>query len=605
MSDKVLVVDDEAEIADLIALYLNNENYTVFKFYSAKAALECINRTQIDLAILDIMLPDMDGFTLCQKIRENHTYPIIMLTAKDGEMDKINGLALGADDYVTKPFRPLELIARVKSQLRRYKRYTPAQPQAEEKNVISHSDLEMDITAHKCMVAGTPITLTPTEFSILRILLENKGKVVSAEALFHQIWQDEYYTKSSNTITAHIRHLREKLNDTLTKPKYIKTVWGEAIKLKRSKKDAFSAFQAKIMWRFCGNALLSVLIVMGLYLFLWKQRLGDIIVGLLEHFLNLKHEAAFMIYHAYFRGYKEIFFVAAIILVFLALFWRLFQWMRKYFKEIHQGIDRLLTDDGAQIQLSPEMLPFERKLNAVKQTLGQRKAETALAERRKDELVMYLAHDIRTPLTSVIGYLNLLEEAPNMPVDQRAKNLHIALEKAYRLEEMINEFFEITRYNSQQIKLAKKPVDLCFLLVQLSDEFSPALSQHDNSILLDVAENLTVCGDADKLARVFSNILKNAAAYSYPETEIKITAEKLHDLINISFQNKGDAIPTEKLPALFDKFYRLDEARISDTGGAGLGLAIAKEIILLHGGNIQASSENDTVTFTVELPAAN
>ena len=374
--------------------------------------------------------------------------------------------------------------------------------------------------------------------------------------------------------------------------------------MKRSKKDEFAVFQSKVMWRFCGNALLSVLIVMGLYLFLWKQRLGDIIVGLLELSLNVKHEAAFMIYHEFFRGYKEIFFVAAIMLVFLALLWRLFRWMRKYFKEINQGIDILLADDGAQIQLSPEMLPFERKLNAVKQTLEQRKAEAALAEQRKNELVMYLAHDIRTPLTSVIGYLNLLEEAPDMPVDQRARNLHITLEKAYRLEEMINEFFEITRYNFQQIQLAKEPIDLCFLLVQLSDELSPALSQRGNSIVLDVDENLTVCGDADKLARVFSNILKNAATYSYPETEIKIAAEKSHGLINILFQNKGDAIPSEKLPALFDEFYRLDEARISDTGGTGLGLAITKEIILLHDGSIQASSENDTVTFIIKLPAA-
>lgn len=373
--------------------------------------------------------------------------------------------------------------------------------------------------------------------------------------------------------------------------------------MKHSKKDEFAVFQSKVMWRFCANALISV-VVTGLYLFLWKQRLGDIIVSLLELFLSIKHEAAFMIYHTYFRGYKEIFFVAAVMLVFFALLWRLFRWMRKYFKEINQGIDILLADDGTQIQLSPEMLPFERKLNAVKQTLEQRKSEAALAEQRKNELVMYLAHDIRTPLTSVIGYLNLLEEAPDMPVDQRAKNLHITLEKAYRLEEMINEFFEITRYNSQQIQLAKESVDLCFLLVQLSDELSPALSQRGNSIILDVDENLTVCGDADKLARVFSNILKNAAAYSYPETEIKIAAKKLHGLINISFQNKGDAIPAEKLPALFDKFYRLDEARISDTGGTGLGLAIAKEIVLLHGGSIQASSEDDTVTFTIKLPVA-
>lgn len=374
--------------------------------------------------------------------------------------------------------------------------------------------------------------------------------------------------------------------------------------MKRSKKDEFVTFQAKIMWRFCTNVFISVLIVTGLYLLLWKQRLGDVTVSMLERLLNIKHEKAFMIYHEYFRGYKEIFFVTAIVFVFLLLLWRLFRWMRKYFKEINQGIDILLADDGVQICLSPEMMPFERKLNAVKQTLEQRKAETALAKQRKDELVMYLAHDIRTPLTSVIGYLNLLEEAQDMSAEQRAKNLHITLEKAYRLEEMINEFFEITRYNSQQIKMSKAPVDLCFMLMQLSGELSPVFSRRGNSIVLDADEQLIICADADKLARVFGNILKNAAAYSYPNTEIKIFAEKSDDLIKISFQNKGDAIPAEKLSALFDKFYRLDEARISDTGGTGLGLAIAKEIILLHGGSIQAFSEDGTITFTVELPAS-
>lgn len=224
MSDKILVVDDEVEIADLIEVYLTGENYDVFKFYSAKAALECIRTTDLDLAVLDVMLPDIDGFTLCQKIRETHTYPVIMLTAKDGEMDQINGLALGADDYITKPFRPLELVARVKSQLRRYKRYNPARAPEEREGALTHGDLELDVKAHRCRVGGTPVMLTPTEFSILQILLENRGRVVSAEELFHRIWQDEYYSKANNTMTVHIRHLREKLRDD--RSGYIKTVWG-------------------------------------------------------------------------------------------------------------------------------------------------------------------------------------------------------------------------------------------------------------------------------------------------------------------------------------------------------------------------------------------
>ncbi|AJH72142.1 VanA-type vancomycin resistance DNA-binding response regulator VanR [Bacillus tropicus] len=231
MSDKVLIVEDEREIADLVELYLKNENYTVFKYYTAKEALECIDKNVLDLAILDIMLPDVSGLTICQKIRDKYNYPIIMLTAKDTEIDKITGLTIGADDYITKPFRPLELIARVKAQLRRYKKYNGVTAQNE--NVIVHSGLVINISTHECSLNEKPLSLTPTEFSILRILCENKGNVVSSEQLFHEIWGDEYFSKSNNTITVHIRHLREKMNDTVDNPKYIKTVWGIGYKIEK------------------------------------------------------------------------------------------------------------------------------------------------------------------------------------------------------------------------------------------------------------------------------------------------------------------------------------------------------------------------------------
>lgn len=231
MSDKVLIVEDEREIADLVELYLKNENYTVFKYYTAKEALECIDKNVLDLAILDIMLPDVSGLTICQKIRDKYNYPIIMLTAKDTEVDKITGLTIGADDYITKPFRPLELIARVKAQLRRYKKYNGVTAQNE--NVIVHSGLVINISTHECSLNEKPLSLTPTEFSILRILCENKGNVVSSEQLFHEIWGDEYFSKSNNTITVHIRHLREKMNDTVDNPKYIKTVWGIGYKIEK------------------------------------------------------------------------------------------------------------------------------------------------------------------------------------------------------------------------------------------------------------------------------------------------------------------------------------------------------------------------------------
>lgn len=229
MADKILIVDDEQEIADLVALYLENENFTVFKFYTAQDALWCIENETLDLAILDVMLPGMSGFQICKKIREKYRYPVIMLTAKGEEVDKITGLTLGADDYITKPFLPLELVARVKAQLRRYKRYNTGTERQED--VLIHSGLVLNVKTHECILNEKPLQLTPTEFSILRILCQRKGSVVSAEELFHQIWGDEYYSKSNNTITVHIRHLREKMGDSFETPKYIKTVWGCGYKI--------------------------------------------------------------------------------------------------------------------------------------------------------------------------------------------------------------------------------------------------------------------------------------------------------------------------------------------------------------------------------------
>ena len=229
MNEKILIVDDEAEIADLVALYLQNEDYTVYKFCQPGEALKCIEEESLDLVILDVMMPEMNGFELCRKIRENHTYPVIMLTAKGEEVDKITGLTLGADDYITKPFRPLELVARVKAQLRRYKRYNMGQN--EDSDVLEISGLVLNKRTHECVLNEKPLALTPTEFSILQILCENRGAVVSAEELFHRIWKDEYYSKNNNTITVHIRHLREKMDDSFEEPKYIKTVWGCGYKI--------------------------------------------------------------------------------------------------------------------------------------------------------------------------------------------------------------------------------------------------------------------------------------------------------------------------------------------------------------------------------------
>ena len=224
MDTHILVVDDEAAIADLVEVYLRNEGYTVHKYDQAAGALACVEQQRLDLAILDVMLPDMDGFTLCQKIREDHFFPILMLTARVEDMDKIKGLTLGADDYVTKPFNPLELVARVKTQLRRYTRYNPAGV-SQEPQEYDFRGLQISKASHRCHLFGEELALTPLEFSILWYLCSRRGQVVPSEELFEKVW-GEAYMDSNNTVMSHIARLREKMHEPSRRPKFIKTVWG-------------------------------------------------------------------------------------------------------------------------------------------------------------------------------------------------------------------------------------------------------------------------------------------------------------------------------------------------------------------------------------------
>lgn len=224
----VLVVDDEKEIADLVSIYLENENYNVYKYYSSRDVLNDLDKLDIDIAILDVMMPDIDGFLLCNKIREKYNFPIIFATAKVSDMDKINGLAIGADDYVTKPFQPLELIARVKAQLRRYKKYNK---NGADDSVIDFRGILINNSTHEFFFNEKKVLLTKTEFSILWLLCENRGKVVRSDELFMKVWGDKYFVKDNNTIMVHIRHLREKMNDTGKNPKYIKTIYGVGYKI--------------------------------------------------------------------------------------------------------------------------------------------------------------------------------------------------------------------------------------------------------------------------------------------------------------------------------------------------------------------------------------
>lgn len=229
-SMNILVVDDEKEIADLLELYLKNDGYQVLKFYRGIPALECVQSEKIDLALLDIMLPDVDGLEICRRIRENHNFPIIMLTAKGEELDKVTGLTMGADDYITKPFTPLEVVARVKAQLRRFTQYNTG---GQESDILAIRGLLLNKDTHECTLNGEGVDLTPTEFSILWTLAENQGRVITSEELFGKVWQEKYFENSNNTVMVHVRHIRQKLKDSAERPKYIKTIWGVGYKIEK------------------------------------------------------------------------------------------------------------------------------------------------------------------------------------------------------------------------------------------------------------------------------------------------------------------------------------------------------------------------------------
>ncbi len=228
MESRILVVDDEPEIADLVTVYLRGEGFQVFTCGTGTEALEVVGQEKLDLAVLDVMLPDISGLTLCAEIRREHQFPILMLTAKTEDMDKITGLTVGADDYMTKPFSPLELVARVKAQLRRYTSYNGGEKEAGE--LLNVNGLTINRTTHQCWLYDQLLSLTPIEFDILWLLCANRGRVISAEELFETVWGEKYLDRN-NTVMVHIRRLREKLGEPSGHPRFIKTVWGVGYKV--------------------------------------------------------------------------------------------------------------------------------------------------------------------------------------------------------------------------------------------------------------------------------------------------------------------------------------------------------------------------------------
>ena len=348
----------------------------------------------------------------------------------------------------------------------------------------------------------------------------------------------------------------------------------------------------KLFMSLLGNLVLAVIISILVYFFLalfFESTLSELVA-------RLNYDL-----YAWIVENRDIVVYAYIGIVLAVIIYRFISKYVDAINEVYKSLDLILNENNETIKLSSEVNEFTEKLNDIKYEYILSKKNAKEAEEKKNNLIMYMAHDLKTPLTSTIGYLTLLTDEKEIPRNLQEKYMKIALDKALRVEDLTNQFFDITRYNLSTMQINKQNINLSYLLEQLVDECFPMLEERHLKCNLEENEKLMYLGDGDKLARALGNLLKNAINYSFENTTIEISLEEKDNEIHISFKNKGEKIPEYKLDKIFDKFYRVDDSRTSSTGGAGLGLAITKEIIELHGGTISVKNDDEYIEFDIVL----
>lgn len=373
--------------------------------------------------------------------------------------------------------------------------------------------------------------------------------------------------------------------------------WGIRLKNNDMKKIVKSTFWSFIVQCMISLTIMGIIMIIlaesrAIFDFQWLYNIFPHLYDLLDNIYELVFERAYFIF---------IIFGTTLIIV-LSLLYKLLNKIFSYVFAVSESADKLFDKNVEYINLPPEMVEVEKKLNHFKTEAIKNERLARENEQKKDELIVYLAHDIKTPLASMIGYLSLLSEIKDMPQEQRNRYIGIALDKSYRLEYLINELFDVARFNSEKIVLEKEEINLNLMLEQIADDFYPTLKEMNKKINFTSDEKTILYADPDKLSRVFNNLIKNAVNYSKENTDIDISILNKENQATVKITNKGKQIPKEKLDKIFEKFYRLDSSRTSKTGGSGLGLAIAKEIVELHGGRIYAESDMKETTFSVILP---
>lgn len=373
--------------------------------------------------------------------------------------------------------------------------------------------------------------------------------------------------------------------------------WGIRLKNNDMKKIVKSTFWSFIVQCMISLTIMGIIMIIlaesrAIFDFQWLYNIFPHLYDLLDNIYELVFE----------RGYFVFIIFGTTLIIVLSLLYKLLNKIFSYVFAVSESADKLFDKNVEYINLPPEMVEVEKKLNHFKTEAIKNERLARENEQKKDELIVYLAHDIKTPLTSMIGYLSLLSEIKDMPQEQRNRYIDIALDKSYRLEDLINELFDVARFNSEKIVLEKEEINLNLMLEQIADDFYPTLKEINKKINFTSDEKTILYADPDKLSRVFNNLIKNAVNYSKENTDIDISILNKENQATVKITNKGKQIPKEKLDKIFEKFYRLDSLRTSKTGGSGLGLAIAKEIVELHGGRIYAESDMKETTFSVILP---
>ena len=589
----ILVVDDEKEIADLIEIYLVSDGYKVFKAENALKGLEILEKEEIHLVLLDIMMPGMNGLEMCKKIRETNNIPIIMLSAKSTDLDKILGLGTGADDYVVKPFNPLELTARVKSQLRRYTQLNPNSMAKEAvSSEITIKGMSINKDNHKVVVDGEEIKLTPIEFDILYLLASNPGKVFSTDEIFERVWNEKVY-EANNTVMVHIRRLRGKMKEDTRQSKIITTVWGVGYKIENS---MGSSYRFRVLTHIVYSAIITCLVEVFLITNLsmvarYIQQSGK--VSALVHFILEQHLAVVILY------------VLVGIVIFSVTFMILEEPGIRYLGRISdavQSISQGNLNTEVDVTGDDEFSAMAANLNKMSSDIRKLMDKEREAERTKNELITNVAHDLRTPLTSIIGYLELLAGNTQIPQEMQHKYIEIAYSKSRRLEKLIEDLFGFTKLNYGKIAMHIGQIDIVKLLEQLLEEAYPNFEEKNLSY--DLQSNVPakiISADGNLLARLFDNLIGNAIKYGADGKRVLVKIHGEEDTVTVSVTNFGRVIPADELPLLFNKFYRVEQSRSATTGGTGLGLAIAKEIVDMHGGTIRVASDLNGTVFTVKL----